>query len=119
MAKKDVFSLEFDRQETMIKEDLVEYYRQVYTKSTKSGEKKITKNEAEEVIENVFTMLSKFLVEGKRIKLKNFGIFEIRKRKTSRKVSPYAGQIIVPPKKTIFFKPSKKLKEDVNASIIE
>lgn len=102
MRKKKI---NYENKDVFNREDLVEYYHQTYG---------TTKKATREFIQNFCEMSEKLLTDGKSIQLINFGTLEIRKRQATRKVSPYSGVVLVPAKKTVFFKPSKQLKKSVN-----
>ena len=55
------------------------------------------------------------LVEKGRIELRNFGVFEVRTRKSRRARNPRTGQeVIVPSRKVVSFKPGKLMEVRVS-----
>ncbi len=93
---------------TMTKADLVEI-----VKTATLLEQKLT----EEVIETVFDSLIAALRKGDRIEIRGFGTFRTRDRRGRQGRNPRTGEKVeVPAKKILFFKPSKDLKDFVNAS---
>jgi integration host factor subunit beta len=93
---------------TMTKADLVEI-----VKTATQLEQKVT----EEVIETVFDSLIGALRKGDRIEIRGFGTFRTRDRRGRQGRNPRTGEKVeVPAKKILFFKPSKDLKDFVNAS---
>ncbi len=93
---------------TMTKADLVEV-----VKTATQLEQKLT----EDVIETVFDSLIAALRKGERIEIRGFGTFRTRDRRGRQGRNPRTGEKVeVPAKKILFFKPSKDLKDFVNAS---
>ncbi len=69
---------------------------------------------AEFVVTEVFQTMTETLVRGKRIELRGFGSFEVKKYKGYTGRNPKTGkQIRIKPKKLPFFKVGKELKERV------
>jgi len=69
---------------------------------------------AEFVVTEVFQAMTETLVRGKRIELRGFGSFEVRKYKGYTGRNPKTGkQIRIKSKKLPFFKVGKELRERV------
>ena len=74
----------------------------------------LTKAEAAEVIATIFDTVKTTLVDGKQVKIKNFGVFEVKSRAAREGVSPASGErIVIPSHKGLKFRPSPALKEVV------
>ena len=74
----------------------------------------LTKAEAAEVIATIFDTVKTNLVDGKQVKIKNFGVFEVKSRAAREGVSPASGErIVIPSHKGLKFRPSPALKEVV------
>lgn len=74
----------------------------------------ITKVEAAEQFEDVFSVLKELLSEGNDVAIPDFGKFEIKERAERTGRNPATGEaIIIPAKKAIGFKVGKNLKESV------
>jgi integration host factor subunit beta len=90
----------------MIKADLV---------SRIAKEMNIPKQEAEEGVDLFFRSIKDAILKGEEIEIRGFGSFRFRKRTSRSGRNPRTGAPVkVPPKKVLFFKPSKLLKELIN-----
>jgi len=82
----------------------------------KKDNPKINKNDLDNIVSSIFNQITKNLLEGNPVEIRNFGrwsLKNIKERYNSR--NPKTGEIIyVPEKKKISFKMSKKLKEEIN-----
>ena len=84
--------------------------------SALSEELNITKALAGITISNVLDSIAKSLKEDRRVEIRNFGTFEIRKYSAYEGHNPQTGEkVFVPAKKTPFFKVGK-LKEQIKRS---
>ncbi len=64
-----------------------------------------------EVVQRTFDSILQSLKEGKRIELRNFGIFQVKKRKRRIGRNPKTGEIVpVPERQTVVFKPGLEMK---------
>ena len=74
----------------------------------------LTKSEAGEVVETIFATVKTSLRSGRKIKIKNFGVFEVRSRSGRFGVDPSNGEkIFIPEHRGLSFRPSPKLKDIV------
>ena len=72
----------------------------------------LTKNEAAQVVESIFTTVKTTLVEGRSVRIKNFGTFEVTDRPGRRGVNPSNGEeIVIPAHKGLSFRPARLLKD--------
>ena len=70
---------------------------------------------AEEIVNIVFGDMEKALTEGKRVEIRGFGSFKIKKYDGYQGRNPKTGEVInVASKKLPFFKVGKELKERVD-----
>jgi integration host factor subunit beta len=75
----------------------------------------IARQEAETGVNIFFDILKEALLRGEEIELRGFGSFRFRKRSSRSGRNPRTGEPVeVPPKKVLYFKPSKLLKEMIN-----
>ena len=75
----------------------------------------LTKNEAAKVVEKIFDTMKQNLIDGRPVKIQNFGVFEVRRRQGRTGVNPANGRkIFIPPHKGLSFRPAPKLKEEVD-----
>ena len=76
----------------------------------------ITRKDSEVVVETIFDGIVHALRAGDKIEIRGFGSFRTRQRKPRVGRNPKTGdKVEVPAKKIPFFKPSKELKDVVNA----
>lgn len=76
----------------------------------------LTKNEAVEVVDTILGTVKTNLLEGRKVKIQNFGVFEVQQRVGRRGVSPVSGEsIFIPSHKGLTFRPAKKLRHAVEA----
>ena len=63
-----------------------------------------------QAVQQVFDGITETLVEQGRIELRNFGVFEVKKRKPRKARNPRSGEsVLVPERVTVRFKPGKDL----------
>ena len=75
----------------------------------------LTKGEAAEIVDKIFDTLKGSLVDGRRVKIQNFGVFEVTPRQGRTGVNPTNGRkIYIPPHKGLSFRPSPRLKKEVD-----
>ena len=92
---------------TMTKADLVEEV----IRATE-----LPRKESEAIVETIFDSIIQALQTGDKIEIRGFGSFRTRQRRGRTGRNPKTGaQVEVPPKRIPFFKPSKELKDFVNA----
>jgi nucleoid DNA-binding protein len=74
----------------------------------------LTKNEAATVVESIFATVKTTLVEGRSVRIKNFGTFEVTDRPGRKGVNPSSGkEIFIHPHKGLSFRPARMLKDVV------
>jgi nucleoid DNA-binding protein len=74
----------------------------------------LTQTQAKEIVQRVLDGITETLLHDGRIELRNFGVFEVRKRKPRRARNPRTGaQMDVPPKLVVTFKPGRAMEERV------
>ncbi|MFC2169116.1 HU family DNA-binding protein [Acidobacteriota bacterium] len=75
----------------------------------------ISKHEAESGVNLFFQAIKETIMKGEEIELRGFGCFRFRKREARSGRNPRTGEHVkVPPKKVLYFKPSKVLKNMIN-----
>lgn len=83
----------------------------VKTISEKIG---MTQLKTKEIVQNTFQAIVDTLVEERRIELRNFGVFEVKKRAARKARNPRTGdRVDVPQKFVVTFKPGKEMEERV------
>jgi nucleoid DNA-binding protein len=74
----------------------------------------LTKNEAAEVVEAIFNTVKTSLADGRNVRIKNFGSFEVTHRPGRLGVNPTSGdRMFIPPHTGLSFRPSRRLKNQV------
>ena len=81
---------------------------------TISDEIGLTQLKTKEIVQKTFNAIVDTLVEEGRIELRNFGVFEVKKRAARKARNPRTGQRVdVPEKFVVTFKPGKEMEERV------
>lgn len=71
----------------------------------------LTRREAAEVVDQILAAMKTSLLDGRPIKIQNFGVLEVTKRQGRAGVDPSSGErIFIPSHKGLSFRPSPKLK---------
>ncbi len=77
-----------------------------------ANEMGFTQVQAGEIIQRVLDRITESLLHDGRVELRNFGVFELRKRKPRRARNPRTGESVdVPAKLVVTFKPGTQMKE--------
>lgn len=74
----------------------------------------LTQLACKEIVQMVFDAIVQTLVDSEdhRIELRNFGVFEVKRRKARRARNPRTGDPVdVPARSVVIFKPGKKMEE--------
>ena len=81
---------------------------------TISEELGLTQLKTKEIVQKIFEAIIETLVEDKRIELRNFGVFEVKKLKARQARNPRTSEkVFVPEKYVVTFKPGKEMEEKV------
>ncbi len=92
----------------MTKADLIEEVSRVV---------EMTRKESEVIVETIFESIVRALRNGDKVEIRGFGSFRTRERQARTGRNPKTGERVeVPAKRVPYFKPSKELKELVNAA---
>lgn len=76
-----------------------------------------TQNEVSNVVQTTLDAITECLAEGQRLEIRNFGVFEIKKRDARTGRNPRTGQeVSITEKRVATFKPGKALKEYVEGT---
>ncbi len=88
----------------MIKTDLI---RRI------ASETGLSKLQAEVALDSMLDLIKDALIEGERIELRGFGVFEVRRRKPSIGRNPRTREEVpIPSSMTVRFKPGKQFQSD-------
>ena len=75
----------------------------------------ISKTEASEIVDQFFEEIILDLIDGNSVKLTSFGTFSVKHKKERIGRNPKTKEsVIIPSMKKIVFKPSKKIKNQLN-----
>ena len=81
---------------------------------TISEEIGLTQLKTKEIVQKTFDAIVETLVTDGRIELRNFGVFEVKKRAARKARNPRTGdKVSVPEKYVVTFKPGKEMEERV------
>ena len=81
---------------------------------TISEEIGLTQLKTKEIVQKTFDAIVETLVDEGRIELRNFGVFEVKKRAARKARNPRTGdKVFVPAKFVVTFKPGKEMEERV------
>jgi integration host factor subunit beta len=81
-----------------------------------SEELGLTQIQTSQIVHDLFDAIVNTLVEEGRVELRNFGVFEVRRRNARRARNPRTGEkVIVPEKCVVTFKPGQALEERVES----
>src|SRR6478672_13686667 len=79
---------------------------------TISEEIGMTQLKTKEIVQKTFEAIIETLVEDKRIELRNFGVFEVKKRKARQARNPRTSEkVMVPAKLVVTFKQGLEMEE--------
>lgn len=78
----------------------------------------LTKSEAAEIVDAIFDTVKASLQDGRAVRLRNFGAFELTERGGRRGVNPASGEkMFIPPHTGLTFRPSRNLKSVLGKKI--
>ena len=79
-----------------------------------SDELGLTQLKTKEIVQKTFNAIVETLLREKRIELRNFGVFEVKRRKARKARNPRTGaKVDVEPKNVVTFQPGKEMEEKV------
>ncbi len=80
-----------------------------------ANETNIIQNDVAEVVQHTLDALASELMAGKTIELRNFGVFEIKVRKSRKGRNPNEPQheVVIPERAVVKFRAGKELKDAV------
>lgn len=74
----------------------------------------LTRREAGEVVDEILKAMKTSLLDGRSIKIQNFGVLEVTQREGRAGVDPSSGErIFIPSHKGLSFRPSPRLKTTI------
>src|SRR5436305_15037508 len=79
----------------------------------------LTQLKTKEIVQKTFDAIVDTLIRERRIELRNFGVFEVKRRKARKARNPRTGERVeVEPKNVVTFKPGKEMEERVRKMAI-
>lgn len=76
----------------------------------------LTQNEVSGVVQELLDAITDSLVDGNRLEIRNFGVFEVKEREARIGRNPRTGEEVpIPRKRVTTFRPGKALKQWVEA----
>ena len=76
----------------------------------------LTQVKTKEIVQKVFDAILQTLVEERRVELRNFGVFEVKRRGPRKARNPMTGEkVFVPEKFVVTFKPGQIMQQRVEA----
>lgn len=76
----------------------------------------LTQLETKKIVQKVFDAILETLVEEERVELRNFGIFEVKRRGPRKARNPRTGEkVFVPEKCVVTFKPGQIMQQRVRS----
>ena len=74
----------------------------------------LTKGEAAEIVDAIFKTVKTTLGDGRSVRIRNFGAFEVTSRSGRTGVNPASGRkMFIPPHTGLSFRPSRNLTQEV------
>lgn len=74
----------------------------------------LTRDEAAQIVDVIFATVKTTLGDGRTVRIKNFGTFQIADRKGRVGVNPASGEkMFIPPHRGLAFRPARRLKRVV------
>jgi nucleoid DNA-binding protein len=71
----------------------------------------LTKAEAAKVVEAIFNTVKTSLQDGRSVRIRNFGAFELTEREGRNGVNPASGEpMFIPPRTGLTFRPARSLR---------
>jgi nucleoid DNA-binding protein len=72
----------------------------------------VTQLEAMDIVQRTFDEITRTLVTEGRIELRNFGVFEVKRRASRRARNPRTGEkVITPARNVVTFKPGREMSQ--------
>lgn len=74
---------------------------------------------AKQAVEEILVLIARALLEGRRVELRGFGVFEVKQRKPRVGRNPNnkaQGDVVIPARKKVVFRAGKYLHEEINGT---
>ena len=85
-----------------------------------SEEAGLTQLQTKDIVQRTLDAILQTLVSEGRIELRNFGVFEVRRRASRKARNPRTGEtLIAPAKNVVTFKPGREMEQRVGSLVVE
>ena len=82
-----------------------------------SDSMEVTQLDVKEIVQKTFDIITDTLAKDGRIELRNFGVFEVKKRAPRKARNPRTGEeVMVPARRVVTFRPGKDMEERISAA---
>tara|TARA_Y100001934_G_scaffold154999_1_gene185680 strand:+ start:44 stop:397 length:354 start_codon:yes stop_codon:yes gene_type:complete len=87
-----------------------------YVSQREGAERPLSQQDLQVIVQHTLDCISYALAEGRKVELRNFGVFDVvtRKARVGRNPKKPTVTVQIPPKKTVRFRPGKELKSAVS-----
>jgi integration host factor subunit beta len=76
----------------------------------------LTQLKTKEIVQKVFDAILRTLVDERRVELRNFGVFEVKRRAPRKARNPRTGEtVFVPEKSVVTFRPGQIMQQRVES----
>ena len=80
----------------------------------------LTKQEAADVVDALLRAMKSALLDGRPVRIQNFGVFEVVARRGRAGINPADGQpLFIPPHRGLQFRPSKLMRHEVEVEVAD
>ena len=80
----------------------------------------LTQLKTKDIVQRTLDAIIRTLVADGRIELRNFGVFEVKRRASRKARNPRTGEtLITPARNVVTFKPGKEMEERVGSMVVE
>ncbi len=80
----------------------------------------LTQLQTKEIVQKTFDVITELLANEGRLELRNFGVFEVKRRRPRKARNPKTGDpVFLPEKFVVTFKPGKEMEQLVNEKTLE
>ncbi len=78
----------------------------------------LTQLKTKAIVQKVFNAILQTLVDEGRVELRNFGVFEVKRRASRKARNPRTGEtVLVPEKSVVTFKPGQNMQRRVESAM--
>ncbi len=110
-SKRKVNMFPIEEHHTLTKKGIAQFVAQ-----QGGTERPVSQHDLQVIVHHTLDCISDALAEGRKVELRNFGVFDVvtRKARVGRNPKNPTVTVQIPPKKTVRFRPGKELKNAVS-----